>query len=196
MEQLSNSKLAKFLITVLAIIVLFINANICFSMAQFEQNNALFSASGQTLIKSQSGYQNYKFGLGNIAENGCGVVAVYNILQLDNKNPNLAQVIKDVSMFGLNMFGLLGAFPHGVIMTLRHYGYDVNVEFSIKNFEKTALKYKYNIFLYVGINGGHYEVFYDYNGTDYQIVNPFIRSTISYEIEQTKGYFLKMLISV
>jgi len=196
MENFNNSKLAKCLIVLLAIIVLFINANICFSMAQFEQNNAIFKASNQDLIRNQSQYQDYKIGLGNIAQNGCGVVAVYNILKLDNKNPNLAQVIKDVSLYGLNFLGILGVFPHGVVMTLKHYGYDVNVEFNIKNFEKTALNYKYNIFLYVGINGGHYELFYDYNGTDYQVINPFIRSTISAEVEQTKGYFLKMLISV
>jgi hypothetical protein len=60
------------------------------------------------------------FGLGNIASNGCGVIALYNVLLSKQSNTNFHYVKYEVILRGgLNAGGYLGANPITLIRILR-----------------------------------------------------------------------------
>jgi len=128
------------------------------------------------IINSQNDYYNYKFGLFNIADNGCGVVSLYNILSLDNKPEKFEKIIKKLDRYGATAYGRLGTNPIVLIHTLKTYGYKTNIYFNINNFYENAKTSKYNIMVYINSKEGwaHYHLFYNYNSLNdtFTFINP------------------------
>ena len=72
------------------------------------------------------GIKNYKYGFGTIGKNGCGAVAVYNIMYLENKKVSLPKIIKEMDN-GQFFFGLLGTRPTQMMSYLKKQGFDVQL---------------------------------------------------------------------
>lgn len=159
-------------ISILSIILVLIvggySTTIICSFVNYKHNSNLTIEN--SLIYSQHDYKEYKFGLGNVADNGCGVVAIYNLLKLDNKESNLAQIIKSCEPFGLNAMGLLGTNPFFIKSYLRKNGYNVKIYFS--NFETNSKDAKFVIYSYFAIDHGHYQLLYDKSENGFKSINP------------------------
>ena len=127
------------------------------------------------IINDQHDFANLRFGFGNISDNGCGAVAVYNILKLEGQNPYFPDIIREFDMFGQNAFGLGGAKPRKVFSVLRDYGFSVKFTFDHGEFESYAQNSKYAIFLYYGMENnvpfGHYQLMYNFDGAKFQTIN-------------------------
>lgn len=185
-----------FLIIIASIVVINLFFNLSFGLGQYNYNMALWENDSQGLINHQYKYDQYKYGFGNVADNGCGSIAVYNILYLDGRDVAFPDVIKKISIYGLPLFGYLGTFPHAVIQTLNSYGYTAKITFDKDNFDTIASEHKYNIFCYISFEYGHYELAYDYDGSTFQFANPSFRGTLANEVEQTSECFFQALITV
>lgn len=182
------------IMTVFDVIVM--NINYSYNMQIWEEKNY----SG--VIYKQSDFPDIKFGVGNVAKNGCGAVSIYNILALDNKPEKLPDIIKKLDVFGETAFGLLGAKPFSVINILKQYGYKVKYSFNTNDFDSLAQNSRYAIYLYIGqtkdVVTGHYQLLTDYNKEtqQYQLYSPYYQSTMSNLLEYTEGCFIKVLITV
>ena len=115
------------------------------------------------IIYSQGNYEELKYGVGNIAANGCGAIAVYNILVLENKYKPLPKIIKYFDTYNEVLYGVLGTNPFSIINYMNSIGYKAKAHLNVKNFKEQAVKSKYSILVYFNLNGGHYQLMYDYN---------------------------------
>ena len=170
--------------------------NVSFAYGQYGHNTEQWNNKSYKLITNQDELTNYKYGFGNVVDNGCGSIVIYNILSLDGKDVSFPEVIKKVSLNGLPLFGYLGTFPHTVISILNSFGYKTSVFFDTQNFDEIAQNHKYNIYCYISTTYGHYELAYDFNGTDYQFVNPTLRTTFANEVKNSGNCFFKALITI
>lgn len=172
--------------------------NYGFALGQYNHNMKQWKSDKyyNQLLTNQFELSNYKYGFGNVVDNGCGAMSIYNILKLDSRNVSFPSVIQKVSLNGLPLFGYLGTYPHTVMWALQSYGYKTSISFDTNNFDTIAQKHKYNIYVYISTSFGHYELAHDFNGTDFQFVNPTIRTTFAKEVKNTSECFFKALISI
>ncbi|MBQ5310528.1 MAG: hypothetical protein ILP19_00585 [Oscillospiraceae bacterium] len=56
----------------------------------------------------------FRFGVGTVARNGCGAIAVYNALRLCGKTADFFQVASGMEKCALALFGWLGVAPDGI----------------------------------------------------------------------------------
>ena len=114
-----------------------------------------------------------KYGLGTVAKNGCGAVAVYNILLLENKPKSLPEIIKFFDNSNENLYGILGTNPFSLMNYLKNENYKVNAFLNKNDFKKNATNSKYSLLFYFNLKGGHYQLFYNYNESNntFQFIN-------------------------
>ena len=81
------------------------------------------SDDGYILDQSTEEYKKTKFGLfGNVADNGCGAVAAFNMLKANGAPLPLGRIIRDLrKRLALYLFGLLGTDPFALLFYLRRY---------------------------------------------------------------------------
>ncbi len=85
--------------------------------------------------------KNISFGKGNIADNGCGVIASYNIMRHKGFEEKFLQVKDDIiACRGLNFFGLLGVRPFAIKRYLKRKGIKVKLAFGKKHFVSNSNK--------------------------------------------------------
>lgn len=151
------------------------------------------------IISEQYKYSDLNYGFGTVAKNGCGAMAVYNILKLENKNPYFPDIINKFDLCGENFFGLGGSKASRVIRVLKNYGLKTTYSLNATNYERIAQNSKYSIYLYFAIqNGnliGHYQLLTDFDGERYTTINSNGHFTFE-EIINIKGTFFSMMIGV
>ena len=192
-----------FVIILICILSLILLCNVaCFVKAETNYKHNLLAwneYADEGIIDEQHKYENLRFGFGTVAKNGCGAMAVYNILFLEGKNPNFVEVIKKFDSFGENFFGLGGSKPAMVIKTLKKAGLKVNYSLNKSKFKDIAESSKYSIFLYVGIENwvpfGHYQLMLNFDGEKYETININGHYTLE-EITNIDNTFLTMMIGV
>lgn len=161
--------------------------------SSFLQLNAI-----EGLIDNQWDYEDLNYGFGDVAHNGCGAVSIYNLLYLENKNPNLAQIIKSMDIYGTLFYGCLGTNPIGLYFYLKSCGYNVNVSFNQSDFYELSKNSKYSILSYWSLHGGHYQLMYNYleSNDTMQVVNPTYRVNMNEQLDNLKDYPLKVLFTI
>ena len=152
------------------------------------------------IINDQWDFQNIKFGVGDVGANGCGAVAVYNIMLMEDRFTPLPEIVHQYDMCGENVFGLGGSRPSMVVKALRNYGFNVSYTFNKTDFEKMAINSKFAIYLYFGYDithglFGHYQLMYDYDGEKFQTINETGIFTFE-EIIDIPNTFFEMMIVV
>ena len=204
MKKLSKGKIALIIIASIILFVIVSSFLICLitSNINYEKNKAYLEEMGFLgLIYNQSNFPDYKYGLGTLAKNGCGAASVYNILELEGKNPSLLDITKRFDLEGQNLFGILGTR----ILAVKHYlereGYDVDVYRHDEDFNELAKNSKYAILYYVipSRTIGHFQLMYDYNEYDgkYQMLDPYYRGTMQGEFDYIGSDFaITFLITV
>lgn len=189
----------KFLIwsfVVIASLILFSHI-FCFVLCNvnYKKNMKVWEELNYTgIIYDQSEWDDFKYGLGTVAKNGCGAIAVYNILVLENKYKPFPEIIKYFDNDNENIFGLLGTNPFAVKSYLKKQGYKTKIYFKEKNFKDAAINSKYAILMYVNWEYGHFQLLYDYDG-QYFKENPKYKIDFDKLMESKKNFF-KLLITV
>lgn len=178
-----------FLSIIFVLIVGGYTTTIICSFINYNHNSKI--ANDNTLIYSQSDYENYKFGLGNVANNGCGVVALYNLLIIDGKEVELCNIIKDCEPFGLNAMGYLGTNPLFIKSYLKKYGYKVKI--CLNDFEKNSKDAKFVIYTYFNLNHGHYQLLYDKTENGFKSINPNYSNLTFEKLEQENKDTIKFI---
>lgn len=144
-----------------------------------------------------NGIKNYKYGFGTIGENGCGAVAVYNIMYLENNKVALPKIIKEMDN-GQFFFGLLGTKPTQMMSYLKKQGFVVQLHEDKSRFEEFANDCKYCIYINVGTTGGHYTLLTNNNDDSktFRSINPRGTTTISSLIEENKNDLINLLMTI
>lgn len=85
--------------------------------------NRDISSGGYILKQSTEEYKKTKFGLfGNVADNGCGAIAAFNMLKANGRTLPLDSIICGLrKRLGFYFFGLLGTDPFALWFYLRRY---------------------------------------------------------------------------
>ena len=168
-------------------------ANYRYNVKVFEEYNH----SG--IINNQWDLQKMAYGFGNIGANGCGAVSVYNILEMEERNPDFPKIIKQFDLCGENVFGIGGSKPSRVIGLLKKYGFKVRFSLDENDFEEIAQNSKYAIFVYFGINNfvpfGHYQLLFNFDGERFDTINTTGNYTLD-EITNVNHTMLKIMIGI
>ena len=142
------------------------------------------------------GIKDYKYGFGTIGKNGCGAIAVYNIMCLENKKVALPDIIKSMDS-GQFFFGLLGTKPTKILSYLKNHGFDAQLHEDKSKFEELSRDSKYCIYIYVGKTGGHYTLLINSGESEeMHSINPRGITTMSDIMEENKNKLINLLITV
>lgn len=82
-------------------------------------------------IENQKKYSNIKgsFGpWGNLADNGCGGIALYNVLRYYNQRVDFNELVRRINkswIFSVGMLGLLGTNPLYILYDLKKNGFQI-----------------------------------------------------------------------
>lgn len=144
------------------------------------------------LISRQTLVENISYGFGNIEDNGCGAVAVYNLFKLAQKDANFVEIVKQFEKYGTNFFGKLGTDPFYFKSFLKQNGFDVKTYFAKSKFAEIGYQSDAVVVVYAGLSGGHYQLMYHTTGSLFQCINP--NGSISMEnyIGELKNNFVFM----
>lgn len=149
------------------------------------------------IVYNQHNYEEMKYGLGDIAKNGCGAIAVYNILVLENKYKPLPEIIRYFDNSNEIVFGILGTNPFSIMNYMNAIGYKARAHFNVNSFKEEAINSKYSILVYFNFNGGHYQLIYDYNESEdtFHFINSTIKMPIEHILNNTNDCF-RVLITI
>ena len=175
------------------------SCSLILSAVNFNKNNNMLKLNPiEGTISNQWDYEDYNYGFGNVGANGCGAVAIYNLLVLEGKNPNFASIIRSMDIYGTIFFGCLGTNPLGVFIYLKSCGYNVNISFNQSDFYNLSKQSKYSILSYWSLKGGHYQLMYGYNeSTDcLRVLNPNHTINMNEELSLLKDYPIKILFTI
>ena len=159
--------------------------------------NKQFDAEIDGIIQNQSNLGYIKYGFGNIADNGCGAISLYNILCLDGKPEKLSEIIRSIDKNGLNFYGFVGTNPFTLSRKLAEKGYSVSLTVEKDNFESQLKSNKHSILVYFSLESGHFQLIdYDKEIQKFQLINPYQKLTYSQLLTSIKKYPFRLLISV
>lgn len=191
-------------VIVLSMVLIHYSLTLYFALSNFAYNSQIVI--DEKVIEEQhfKPYGDFKYGgLGNVDDNGCGAVAVYNILKMTGKDVKFADVVKYFDVAGNFAYGKLGTRPSKMISYLRERGFEVGYAFLEENFDQIAKKSKFSIYVYIGKFsdgnwGGHYHLLTSYSSKTgkYKSINPSGYVSFSQLFDMTNQCFFKMLIYV
>lgn len=101
-------------------------------------------------INRQSLTRSIRYGCMTSDQNGCGWIAVFNVLRrLEGVSPDPEEIARLMSR-GVILRGLLGTYAHSVILFLKRRGYKVRLTFRKSAQAELAARADASIFLYLG----------------------------------------------
>ena len=138
-------------------------------------------------INGQSFYNEFKIGLGDIGENGCGAIALYNLLLTLNQKMDLKDIIYDLdSNSGVIANALLGVDPTYIPVFLKNHDIEFETCFSYEELSQIEVG-KYIIlctFNGQSISDGAHYTFIKYEfEKQYIIYNMYSNSKYSYSYQ-------------
>lgn len=166
------------------------------SNVNYKINNEIWiNLNYKGIIYNQSNYETMKYGVGTIAKNGCGAISVYNILVLENKYKPLPEIIKYFDKSNENLYGILGTNPFAIMNYMNSQGYKTNFYLNSENFKSNAINSKYSILIYFNLNGGHFQLFYNYNESNntFQFINTTTKQSLEILLDRTKDCFRALI---
>lgn len=167
----------------------------CLSSANYAKNKAAWSDTDLIYDQHLDDAGDLKYGFGSIAYNGCGAVAIYNIMSLENKKTPLPDIIKYLDA-GQYVFGLLGTCPSRIVSYLRAQGFDCSLHSDKGEFERLAQESDYSIYIYAGFSGGHYTLLVNNSENTFTSINPNRTTTIKKLIDENMDQPINFLITV
>lgn len=144
------------------------------------------------LISRQTLVDGISYGTGNIRANGCGPIAVFNLLKMAEKEANFVDIVNEFEKYGTNFFGKLGTDPLYFKWFLEKNGFDVKTYYAKSKFAEVGYQSDAVVVVYAGLNGGHYQLMYHTSGSLFRCINP--NGSISMEnyVRELKGNIVFM----
>ena len=114
----------------------------------FAKNKAAFK-NHQTTIRNNKGYiedqQNYKdmfYGTKSLSYNGCGLIAIYNVLYhlTKRENINFASIIKDLENDGILLGGIFGTSMKAIADYFKKIGYRTKSSSKIRDYDRIGIE--------------------------------------------------------
>lgn len=193
----SKKVVAILLIVVFSLVAILKLTTVFLSIVNYKINSKKWN-DGIGIIYDQhlNNIKDYRYGFGTIGENGCGAVAIYNIMCLENKKVALPDIIKSMDN-GQIFFGLLGTKPTRILSYLKKQGFDAQLHEDKSKFEVLSQDSKYCIYIYVGKSGGHYTLLiHNSDSETFRSINPCGITTMSDMMEENQNKFINLLITV
>lgn len=147
-------------------------------------------------INHQHDMEAFKFGFPTFDNNGCGSIAVFNVLTLANKQVPLPDIIRHMDIYGQNAFGFLGTNPFAMLVFLNTHGVNASMHYDTEKFDQLANQSDAAIYGYLSFEGGHYVTMHAINETQYQMHNSYKIDTMENVLNDTADYFIKFLITI
>lgn len=145
-------------------------------------------------INNQHQMQDFNFGFSGMNTNGCGSIALFNLLAIANKDVSFPDIVKAMDFFGQNAFGFLGTNPISMVFYLRYQGIETYISFNPNDFDTLASTSPASIYGYLSLHGGHYQTIHPLNHGDYIMHNPRQQKNMDEILEDTESYPVKFLI--
>lgn len=197
---------ARKIFTIIVGIIMFITAfwniiTFSLSAANYTKNKLLWDEDTQIIsYQSSKNVANLKYGFGTIGANGCGAVAIYNIMYTENRKVSLPDIIKYMDN-GQFFFGLLGTSPQRIMNYLKLQGFSCSISSDKSKFDQLAQEGDYSIYMYVGISDGrpvgHYTLLIPNSDSTFKVINSGNRvMTMQQLIDENSKYFINSLITV
>lgn len=197
-KRLNSKKITAIMLVVLfSFVAIWEFTTVFVGISNYKQNSKMWDDSIGLIGDQHLNFiKNYKYGFGSVEKNGCGAVAAYNILYLENKKTPFPEIIKEFES-GLYFFGLLGTKPTQIMSYLKKQGFDVQLHEDKSKFEELAKNSNYCIYVYAGFRGGHYQLLINQNNTSImQTINPLGRITISEIMKKNQNNPINLLMTV
>lgn len=128
-------------------------------------------------INNQSMTAGIPYGRQTSKENGCGWIAVFNVLRHLEQEPPAPEIVAKEMQFGLLLGGHLGSWPFAIVHYLRRRGYEVRWSLNKRSQVKMAMEFGSSIFLCLGPVlrpqnfHAHYVMLYPLPGEDVRVFN-------------------------
>ena len=102
------------------------------------RNHAITRRNHNGYIEDQQNYNDMSFGIKPLSVNGCGLIAIYNVLYYFTKNDNInfAAIIKDLEYDGIVLGGLFGTSMKAVDDYFRKIGYRTKSSANIRDYDQ------------------------------------------------------------
>lgn len=171
--------------------------NISLSEINYSSNKK-FDDEISGIIYNQSGLEHIKYGFGNIADNGCGAISLYNILLLDGRPVKFSEIVREIDKHGLNFYGFVGTNPITLSQKLIEKGFKVDISLVGNNFEQKLKQNKYSILVYFSLQSGHFQLIngFDEATNKFELINPHKFLTYQNLLDDIKDFQFRLLISV
>lgn len=193
----SKKVVAILLIVVFSLVAILKLTTVFVSIVNYKINNKKWNDSISIIYDQHlDNIKDYRYGFGTIGENGCGAVAIYNIMCLENRKVALPKIIKNMDN-GQMFFGLLGTKPTRILSYLKKQGFDAQLHEDKSKFEALSQDSKYCIYIYVGKSGGHYTLLINSGESEeMRSINPRGITTMSDIMEENKKKLINLLITI
>ena len=102
------------------------------------KNHAISIRNNKGYIEDQHNYNDMSFGMKPLSANGCGLIAIYNVLYYFTKNENInfASIIRDLEYDGIVLGGLFGTSMKAIDDYFRKIGYRTKSSSNIRDYDK------------------------------------------------------------
>ena len=102
------------------------------------KNHAITIRNNNGYIEDQQNYKDMSFGIKPLSFNGCGLIAIYNVLYYLTKKEdiNFASIIKDLEYDGILFGGLFGTSMKAIDDYFRKIGYRTKSSSNIRDYDK------------------------------------------------------------
>lgn len=153
-------------------------------------------------INNQSMTAGIPYGRVTSEDNGCGWIAVFNVLRHLEQEPPAPEIVAKEMLSGVLMGGHWGTWPFAIVRYLRKRGYDVRWTVNKRGQAKLALESDAAVFLYLGPFlrprnfHAHYLMLYPLEREDVRVFNRGRDPCIMTAEQLTHSFYLTMMIGV
>ena len=183
----------------LGIVISYFMAGIVISEINYKHNvKAWEEYPHNQIISHQSQLPNIKFGIGDMPGNGCGALSIYHILLMEDKYVPLPDIIREMDIYGENVFGLFGTNPLAFSYYLEKKGFEVDAHLNPEKFDEVAKESKYSVLMYFSLQWGHFQLLTNYEEAtgEYQLYNVTKKQTMENLLAETNASFLRVLFTI
>ena len=145
----------------------------------------------QGYIREQAITNEIKYGVRYSDFNGCGWIALHNVLNYYDESVEIYEIIQYLDRYGLNIYGLLGTDPLAIIMYLRKFDLNARISFSSEDFEELSSQSDAIIMGYISksMNEAHYQAGIKSNNDEFQFYVPYRKKSMESYLEKYYNYF-------
>lgn len=150
---------------------------------------------GNSFINNQPATKVFKVGVTTSDNNGCGWIAIYNANKILGISVDIADIINEIDVWGVNFYGLLGINPFAIKSFYDKRGYQTKFITNTNEFEEGIKQSKVSVMAYFSLEGGHYQAVEQYGESQIRLYTYQRTTTLQNYFEGHKNT-IKFLITI